>query len=44
MDVKVSGNFKAIIPQTKICRDMEKNVFLKEYRQQKRSPSLQGGV
>jgi len=33
--VKVSGNFKAIIPQTKMCRDLMKDIFQKEYRQKK---------
>jgi hypothetical protein len=29
--VKVSGNFKAIIPQTKMCRALLKDIFQKEY-------------
>jgi len=34
--VKVSGNFKAIIPQTKMCCDLLKDIFQKEYHQQKK--------
>jgi len=36
MEVKVSGNFKAIIPQTKMCRDLLKDVFQKKYHRQKK--------
>jgi len=31
MQVEVSGNFKAIIAQTKMCRDLLKDNFQKEY-------------
>jgi len=31
MEVKESGNFKAIIPQTKMCRDYLKDIFQNEY-------------
>jgi hypothetical protein len=44
MEVKVSGNFKAIIPQTKMCRDLLKDIFPKEYHRQKRRPGQQGDV
>ena len=40
--VKVSGNFKAIIPQTKMCRDLLKDIFQKEYHRQKKRPGQQG--
>jgi len=33
---RVSGNFKAIIPQTKMCHDFLKDIFQKEYHQQKK--------
>jgi hypothetical protein len=38
------GIFKAIIPQTKMCRDLLKDIFLKEYHRKKRRPGHQGGV
>jgi len=44
MEVKVSENFKAIIPQTKMCRDFLNDIFQKEYHQQKKRPGQQGGV
>ena len=44
MEVKVSGNFKAIIPRTKMCRDFLKDIFQKEYHRQKKRPGQQGGV
>jgi hypothetical protein len=34
--VKVSGIFKAIIPQAKLCRDLLKDIFLKEYHRQEK--------
>jgi len=36
MEVEVSGNFIAIIPQTKMCRDFLKDIFQKEYHRQKK--------
>jgi len=36
MEVEMSGNFKAIIPQTKKCRDVLKDIFQKEYHQKKK--------
>jgi len=36
MEVKVSGNFKAIIPRTKMCRDFLKDISRKEYHGQKK--------
>jgi len=36
MQVEVSGNFKAIIVQTKMCRDLLKGIFQKEYHRQKK--------
>jgi hypothetical protein len=36
MEVKVSGIFKAIIPQTKMCRELLKDTFQKEYHRQKK--------
>jgi len=35
-EVKVSGNSKAIIPQTKMCRDFLKDIFQKEYHRRKK--------
>jgi hypothetical protein len=35
-EVKVPGNFKAIIPLTKMCRDLLKGIFQKEYYRQKK--------
>ena len=32
----MSGNFKAIIIQTKMCRDILKDIFQKEYQRQKK--------
>ena len=36
MEVKVSGNFKAIIPQTKMCRDFLKDIFQEEFQGDKK--------
>jgi hypothetical protein len=44
MEVKLSGIFKVIIPQTKMCRDLLKDIFPKEYHRQKKRPDQQGGV
>jgi len=44
MEVKVSGNFKAIIPRTKMCRNFLKDIFQKEYHRQNKRPGQQGGV
>jgi len=41
---RVSGNFKAIIPQTKMCHDFLKDIFQKEYHRQKKRPGQQRGV
>jgi hypothetical protein len=43
MEAKMLGNFKAIIPHTKICRDVLKDIFQKEYRQKTR-PAQQSSV
>ena len=43
-EVKVSGNFKVIIPQTKMCCDFLKDIFQKEYHQLKKRPGQQRGV
>jgi len=37
MEVKVSGNFEAIIPWTKMCRDFLKDIFQKEYHRQNKA-------
>jgi len=39
-----SDNFKAIIVQTKKCRDLLKGIFQKEYHRQKKRPGQQRGV
>jgi hypothetical protein len=44
MQVEVSGNFKAIIVQTKMCRDLLKDNFLKEYHRQKKARPAERGV
>jgi len=44
MEMKVSGYFKAIIPETKMCRDFLKDIFQKEYHRQKKRPGQQRGV
>jgi len=44
MEVEVSGNFKVIIPQTKMYRDFLKDIFHKEYHRQKKRPGQQRGV
>jgi len=44
MQVDVSGNFKAIIVQTEMCRDLLKGIFQKEYHRQKKMPGQQRGV
>ena len=36
MKVKVSGNFKAIIPQTKMCRALLKDIFQKNSTDRKK--------
>jgi predicted nucleic acid-binding Zn ribbon protein len=36
MEVKFSEIFKAIIPQTQMCRDLLKDIFQKEYHRQKK--------
>jgi predicted nucleic acid-binding Zn ribbon protein len=36
MEVKLSGIFKAIIPQTQMCRDLFTDIFQKEYHRQKK--------
>ena len=36
MQVEVSGNFKAIIPQTKMCHDFLKAIFQEKYHRQKK--------
>jgi hypothetical protein len=40
MEVRVSGNFKAIIPQTKMCRVFLKDIFQKEYNRQKKFQAI----
>jgi hypothetical protein len=47
MEVKVSGIFKAIIPQTKMFRVLLKDIFQKEYhpkKKKKKRPGHQRGV
>jgi len=44
MEVKVTGNFKAIIPPTKMCPDVLKDIFQKEYHPHKKRPGQQEGV
>jgi len=44
MEMKMSSNFKAIIPRTKMCHDFLKDIFQKEYHRQKKSPGQQEGV
>ena len=36
MELEVSGNFKAIIPQTQMWSDFLKDIFQKEYHRQKK--------
>jgi hypothetical protein len=44
--MRVSGNFKAILPQTKMCRALLKDIFQKEYHttDRKKRPGQQRGV
>jgi len=44
MDFKVPGNFKAIIPWTKLCRVYLKDIFQKEHNRQEKRTGQQGGV
>jgi predicted nucleic acid-binding Zn ribbon protein len=40
MQVEVPGNFKAITVQTKMCRDLLKDIFQKEYNRQKKVQAI----
>jgi len=40
MQVEVSGNFKVIIPQTKMCRDLLKDIFQKECHRPKKGQAI----
>ena len=44
MEVKVSGNFKDHHSTKKMCRDILKDIFQKEYHRQKKRPGQQRGV
>jgi len=41
MEVKMTGNFKVIIPQTQMCHVFLNDIFQKEYHRQKSQANKQ---